>query len=97
MPENLVLTPHIAWDTVESYDALHKEVTDEVVILPASERIPLSASDETWAQAIAACDGAKIDRARSIVPVQQAGYDINVETEKLTELYLKWAERKRAT
>ena len=73
------------------------EVTDEVVILPASERIPLSASDETWAQAIAACDGAKIDRARSIVPVQQAGYDINVETEKLTELYLKWAERKRAT
>ena len=30
-PENLVLTPHIAWDTVESYDALHKEVTEEVV------------------------------------------------------------------
>ena len=29
--------------------------------------------------------------------VPQAGYDINVETEKLTELYLKWAERKRAT
>ena len=31
VPENLVLTPHVAWDTVESYDALHKEVTDEVV------------------------------------------------------------------
>ncbi|MCR4805816.1 MAG: C-terminal binding protein [Clostridia bacterium] len=31
VPENLVLTPHVAWDTVESYDALHREVTDEVV------------------------------------------------------------------
>ncbi len=31
VPENLVLTPHIAWDTVESAEALHREVTDEVV------------------------------------------------------------------
>lgn len=30
-PENLILTPHIAWNTVESYEALHREVTEEVV------------------------------------------------------------------
>lgn len=29
--DNIVMTPHIAWDTMESADALHKEVTDEVV------------------------------------------------------------------
>ena len=30
-PENLILTPHIAWNTVESFEALHQEVTEEVV------------------------------------------------------------------
>ncbi len=30
-PENLILTPHIAWDTEESIEALHREVTEEVV------------------------------------------------------------------
>ena len=30
-PENLILTPHIAWNTVESFESLHREVTDEVV------------------------------------------------------------------
>ena len=29
--DNVVLTPHIAWDSVESTAALHKEVTDEVI------------------------------------------------------------------
>ncbi len=31
VPKNLILTPHIAWNTVESAEALHREVTDEVV------------------------------------------------------------------
>lgn len=31
IPDNLILTPHIAWNTVESGEALHVEVTEEVV------------------------------------------------------------------
>ena len=68
-----------------------REVTDEVVILPQSSQILLSASDDEWAERIAACDGAVDDRKAAIEPVRQAGYDIDSEVAKMTEKYLNWA------
>lgn len=29
--ENVILTPHVAWNTIEAKEALHKEVTDNVI------------------------------------------------------------------
>ena len=66
------------------------EVTDEVVILPESSQLPLSASDDEWARRVISCDNS-VDRARAIESVQRAGYDINVEVEKITAMYLDWA------
>lgn len=69
------------------------EVTDEVVVLPETVRIPLSATDAEWADRIAAFDGMATDRTAALRLVQDAGYDINVEVEKITQKYLQWAER----
>ena len=71
------------------------EITDEVVILPESCRIPLSASDEEWAARIASYTDIEIDRQAALRPVRDAGYDINVETEKITRMYLDWAKAGR--
>ena len=67
------------------------EVTDEVVILPESTQIPLSSSDSEWAERIAAFVGKSVDRVAALRAVQDAGYDINVETEKISRMYLDWA------
>ena len=67
------------------------EVTDEVVILPQSSQLPLSASNAEWAERIAACDGSVSDRSAAIEPVRAAGYDINAETEKISRMYLEFA------
>ena len=72
-----------------------REVTDEVAVLKESLRVPLSASDSEWADRIAAYDGKDIDRAAALRQVQDAGYDINVETAKITKMYLDWAQNKR--
>ena len=69
-----------------------QEVTDEVVVLPESRRIPLKETDAVWAEAIARYDRAPIDRAAALRRVQDAGYDINAETEKITAMYLRWAQ-----
>lgn len=65
------------------------DVTDEVVVLPESGRIPLKASDDEWAKKILSCG--EVDRTAALRSVQDAGYDINVETAKITEMYLNWA------
>ena len=69
------------------------EVTDEVVVLPESIRIPLSASDEEWAEKLARFDGLSVDRAAALRRVQDAGYDIRVEVEKITQIYRQMAQR----
>ena len=69
------------------------EVTDEVVVLPESLRIPLSAPDADWAQQIARYDGLALDRTAALRRVQDAGYDINTEVEKITKKYLEWGSR----
>ena len=66
-----------------------------MVILPESCRMPLSASDEEWAARIASYTDIEIDRQAALRPVQDAGYDINVETEKITRMYLDWAKAGR--
>lgn len=64
-----------------------KEITDEVVILPESDRLPLSASNKEWAEKIVSYSNISVDRKSALSLVQSSGYDINVEVEKLTELY----------
>ena len=68
------------------------EVTEEVVILPESSQIPLKASDSEWADRISACADCG-DRLNGLELVRQAGYDINIETEKITKIYLELANR----
>ena len=36
--ENVVLSPHVAWNSFEGVDALHEEVTDNVVRVLRGER-----------------------------------------------------------
>lgn len=67
-----------------------KEVTDEVIILPQSTQIPLKESNDVWAKKIAQFDKVVIDRKNSIVSVREAGYDINSEVEKVSQMYLNW-------
>ena len=67
------------------------DVTDEVVILPESDRISLKESNEEWADRILKLQNCGIDRKEAIKPIQKAGYDINTETEKITKMYLNWA------
>lgn len=67
------------------------EVTDEVVVLPQSAQIPLSASDAEWADEVVRYDGMAIDRIAALRSVQDAGYDIRVEVEKITQIYLRLA------
>ena len=69
------------------------EVTDEVVILPQSAQIPLSASNGEWVKKITACAEERFDRKKAIEPVRAAGYDINTEVEKISKMYLGWANK----
>ena len=66
-----------------------EEVTDEVVVLPNSTRVPLAAQDRIWVQNIITRVAA--DRGAAIKRVQDAGYDIVEETRKITDIYQRWA------
>ena len=67
------------------------EVTDEVLIDPASCRISLKDSDSEWARQILAVRGTERDRTQGVRFVRQAGYDINEEAAKLQNMYLEKA------
>lgn len=63
------------------------EVTDEVVLSPASQRISLRESNSFWAEKILAAAGAAAQRNLGIKTVSDAGYDIAVEAQKLQSRY----------
>ena len=66
-------------------------VPAEAAILPASVRIPLSASDDVWAHRIAAFDVPNPDRPHAVRIVRDAGYDLGTEAGKLFDFYLRLA------
>ena len=70
------------------------DVTDEVLVLPDSLRIPLDADNAAWAKTIASFSGRTFERACAIDAVRAAGYDITQETAKITDMYLRWANEK---
>ncbi len=68
-------------------------VTDEVLLSPAAQRIPLAADNAEWARAILEKRQAGTDRMQGPDIVRRAGYDIHTEARKLQELYLEMADR----
>ena len=68
-------------------------VTDEVLLSPAAQRIPLAAGDEEWALAILSARQTEIDRSQGTSIVRCAGYDIHIEARKLQTMYLEMANR----
>lgn len=62
-------------------------VTQEVVLLPESCRVPLSAPDAQWAQTVERLCHAKRDRAQGASLVAQAGFDIEREARLLAQWY----------
>ena len=68
-------------------------VTDEILLSPASQRIPLTADDAEWAGEILAARQSGMDRSQGAAIVRQAGYDIHTEARKLQEKYLEMAGR----
>lgn len=72
-------------------------ISDEVVILPDSKVLKLSDSVQIWAETIRELVNKKtVNRAKAIDVINAAGYNIEVEAEKLREYYFKEVtERKR--
>ena len=68
-------------------------VTEEVVLLRDSCRIPLHASNAQWADTLEKLLGTVHDRTRGAAQVAQAGFDIVQEAEKLTAWYLDLARQ----
>ena len=72
-------------------------VTDEILLSPSAERVPLQAGNDAWARAVLAARGEKTDRESGADLVRRAGYDIRVEARKLQALYLDMAARAGAS
>lgn len=70
-----------------------ENVPEEAAILPASTRIPLSASDDVWAHRIAAFDMPNPTRPNAMQILLDAGYDIEMEALHLSDFYLHLASR----
>lgn len=72
-------------------------ISDEVVILPGTKVLKLSDSAQIWADTIRELVNKKtIDRAKAIDVINAAGYNIEVEAEKLRKYYFaEVTERKR--
>lgn len=72
-------------------------ISDEVIILPDTKVLKLSDSVQIWAETIIELVNKKtVNRAKAIDVINAAGYNIEVEAEKLREYYFKEvAERKR--
>lgn len=68
-------------------------VTDEVALSEQVIRLPLEESNEKWAEAIEELVKNKKDRKQGEELVRQAGYDIDIEAERLQNLYLSMSER----
>lgn len=63
-------------------------VTDEVVMLDSSRRVPLQASDEEWAKEIlGAYELARENRSQAVSIIKEKGYDIDVAARWLEETY----------
>ena len=68
-------------------------VTQEVVLLPESCRVPLSAPDSQWAQTVERLCHEKRSRAQGASLVAQAGFDIEREARLLAQWYRTLAGR----
>ena len=68
-------------------------VTQEVVLLPESCRVPLSAPDSQWAQTVERLCHEKRSRAQGASLVAQAGFDIAREARLLAQWYRTLAGR----
>lgn len=68
-------------------------VTDEIVLSPYADRMPLQASDDEWAKKLLELLKKSCDRTEGISIIRDAGYDIAVEAKRIEALYLKMSER----
>ena len=68
-------------------------VTQEIVLLPESCRVPLSAPDSQWAQTVESLCHEKRSRALGASLVAQAGFDIEREARLLAQWYRTLAGR----
>ena len=69
-------------------------VTDEILLSPFSCRVPLSASDKKWADAISSALNRPCDRTSGTGYIREAGYDIASEASRIQELYISMSDRK---
>lgn len=68
-------------------------VPDEVLLSDRAVCFPLSASNEMWAEQIEEMLAQPYDRAKGAEIVREAGYDIDIEAQRLQEMYLTMSER----
>ena len=68
-------------------------VTDEVVLSPRALRVPLTETDDGWAQALFTLAHGDFSREAGAEVVRDAGYDIVYEAQRIQQLYLEMSRR----
>ncbi len=68
-------------------------VTDEVVLSPRALRVPLTETDDGWAQALFTLAHGDFSREAGAEVVRDAGYDIVCEAQRIQQLYLEMSRR----
>lgn len=68
-------------------------VTDEAALSPRALRVPLTETDEGWAQALKMLAHGDFPRETGADLVRDAGYDIGHEAQRIQQLYLEMSRR----